>query len=329
MYLGVWCFAMVSLGSMAEVIGHEKILKLLELWKDKPAFAYLFVGPAHLGKALIAEKFVRELVANEPRATSYELRATNLRLHPDIILFEPEEGKKELSVKIVREQRNRLYSRPQISKRTVAFLPYMDKMNDEGFNALLKVMEEPPADAVFVCVAENISRIPATILSRMVKINMSLVPQKQIEQALIAQGMSVAEAHKKSILARGRPGLALVDQDSSTEFNKVANDFVNGLSLGHRFAASEALSKLCDSTEDASAAWAEALSACSTALRSKFLSDTKLALILGQGIADATGAIGSALNPRLMLDAAAINADQSLLKLPNFYPKTFALSLSI
>ncbi|MFA6447333.1 MAG: AAA family ATPase [Patescibacteria group bacterium] len=312
---------------MAEVIGHEKILKLLELWKDKPAFAYLFVGPAHLGKSLVAEKFVRELVSDESQVTSYKLQ--ELRLHPDIILFEPEEGKKELSVKIVREQRNRLYSRPQISKRTVAFLPYMDKMNDEGFNALLKVMEEPPAEAVFVCVAENISRIPATILSRMVKINMSLVPQIQIEQALIAQGMSAVEAHKKSILARGRPGLASIEQSSSTEFIEAAQDFVNGPSLGHRFAASEALSKLCDSTEDASAAWAEALSACGTALRSKFLSDTKLALILGQGIADATGAIGSALNPRLMLDAAAINADQAFLKLPNFYPKTFVLTLQL
>lgn len=312
---------------MAEIIGHENILKLLELWKEKPAFAYLFVGPAHLGKTLVAEKFVRQLIA-VPDA-SCELRDANLKLHPDIILFEPEEGKKELSVKIVREQRNRLYGRPQISKRTVAFLPHMDKMNDEGFNALLKVMEEPPADAVFVGVAENISRIPVTILSRMVKINMSLVPQKQIEQALIARGMSPAEAHQKSLQARGKPGLALIEQDSSTEFTKAAEDYVQGPSLGHRFAASEALSKLCESTEDVSAAWADALRACETALRSRFLSDTRLALILGQGLADATGAIGSALSPRLMLEAAAINADQSFLKLPNFYPKTFALTLQL
>jgi len=303
------------------IVGHGYILNLLDKWLKEPNFAYLFYGPAHVGKALIAERFVRAMAGvDEDR---------DLHLHPDIVLFESEEGKKEVSVKQVRELRARLYSRPQFAPRMVAFLPHLDRLNDEGFNALLKVMEEPPAAAAFVGVAENTSRIPATILSRMVPVPFKLVPQAEIVQALVKDGISREVALVRARASRGRPALALTDSDQLEVYRKSAQKYALGPKVGNRLAAADELSKLCESTDDVAASWNDALEACTDAVRGLLAKDGLAALTLGQGIADAFGCIGGAASPRIMLDAGALNIERNIIPRPNFYPKTFALSLTL
>jgi len=304
-----------------DIVGHGYILNLLDKWLKEPNFAYLFHGPAHVGKSLIAERFVRALTGIETDR--------DLHLHPDIVLFEPEEGKKEVSVKQVREARSRLYARPQFAPRMVAFLPHLDRLNDEGFNALLKVMEEPPAAAAFVGVAENTSRIPATILSRMVPVPFKLVPQTEIIAALIERGLSSEAATVRAGIARGRPALALSEDDPLAAFRQCARKYVAGSRVGNRLAAADEISKLCESTEDSAASWNDALEACTDAVRDSMSEDCVKALILGQGIADAFGCIGGAVSPRLMLDAGALNVERNFVPMPNIYQKTFALSLTI
>ncbi|MDD2785839.1 MAG: AAA family ATPase [Patescibacteria group bacterium] len=303
-----------------EVIGHQQIIKLLDLWVECPAFSYLFYGPSHLGKTFVADKFVRALVGVDAHQ--------DLNLHPDVVMFLPEEGKKDVSVESVRDNRMRLYQRPQISKRVVAFLPKLDRLNETGFNALLKVMEEPPAGAVFVAVAENISRIPSTILSRTVSVPFGLVPKETIRQALEDRGFSKQNAQQKSSICRGRPGIALQDEDEGGTFFDVAERFVTGPTIGHRMSAVEEMKKQCESTEDVAAAWSSAMESCMLAIRSDFNRDAKQALILAQGVADAQSAIGGPLSPRLMLDASAIQASRNYLPMPNLYPKYFPLSLT-
>ena len=303
-----------------DVIGHGQIAKLLDLWVEHPAFSYLFYGPAHVGKSTLAEKFVRAL------AGGTELK--DLNLHPDIVVFMPEEGKKDISVEQVRKNRLRLYQRPQISQRVIAFLPKLDRLNETGFNALLKVMEEPPADAVFVAVAENLARIPSTILSRTVCVPFGLVPQKEIQKGLESRGLTLEEAEEKSVICRGRPGLAIEPDESGEAYLEAAGQYVKGSSIGHRMAASEKLRQLCESNEDVAGAWMNALEACMQSLRAGLISKPKESLILAQGVADARACVGGAIQPRLMLDAAAIQVSKNHLPLPGLYPRYFPLSLS-
>ena len=60
----------------------------------------------------------------------------------------------------------RLYNRPQIAKRMVAFIPQADKMNEEGFNALLKTMEEPHLRAL---IKEDLKLHPRSKISEIHK----------------------------------------------------------------------------------------------------------------------------------------------------------------
>ncbi|MDD5438393.1 MAG: hypothetical protein PHC70_04590 [Patescibacteria group bacterium] len=303
-----------------DVIGHAQVAKLLDLWVERPAFSYLFYGPAHVGKATLAEKFVRALAGNT------DLK--DLNLHPDVVVFSPEEGKKDISVEQVRKNRLRLYQRPQISQRVVAFLPKLDRLNETGFNALLKVMEEPPADAVFVSVAENLARVPSTIISRTVCVPFGLVPQKEIQKALETRGMDAQEAEERSIICRGRPGLAIEPDESREAYVEAARQYARGSSAGHRLAASEKLRQLCESNEDVTGAWMNALETCMQVLRSEFSSKTRETLILAQGVADALACVGGAIQPRLLLDAAALQASRGRLSIPGLYPRYFPLSLS-
>jgi hypothetical protein len=303
-----------------DVIGHGQVVKLLDLWVENPAFSYLFYGPAHVGKTTVAEKFVRGLVGGTELA--------DFNLHPDIVVFAPEEGKKDISVEQVRKNRLRLYSRPQIAKRTVAFLPKLDRLNETGFNALLKVMEEPPADAIFISVAENLARIPSTILSRTVCVPFGLVPQKEIKNALESRGLKPEEAEERSNICRGRPGLAIEPDEGSGAYLEAARQYVKGSTVGHRLAASEKLRQFCDSSEDAASAWMSVLEACMQVLRLELSSKTHEALILAQGIADARSCINGAIQPRFMLDAAAMQAARGRLPMPSFYPRYFPLILS-
>lgn len=303
------------------IIGHKQVVKMLDSWVERPAFSYLFHGPGHVGKTTVAEKFVRALIGGNA--------VKDLNLHPDVVMFAPEEGKKDISVEQVRNNRLRLYQRPQIAKRVVAFLPKLDRLNEAGFNALLKVMEEPPAEAVFVSVAENIARIPSTILSRTVCVPLGLVPQKEIILALESKGVGLDEAKEKSSSCRGRPGLAFEADESHEIFVEAALQFVKGPTVGHRLAASEKLRQTCEASQDAAAAWTAALEACVLVLRQELVLNTRQSLILSQGVSDALISINGPVQPRFMLDAAALQVSRNNLPMPGLYPRYFPLSLTM
>ena len=303
------------------LVGHGNAVRLLERWAEAPGFSYIFSGPAHVGKKNVAERFVR-LLSQCPEGRE-------LIAHPDVVMFEVQEGKKEIAVKNVRENRSRLYQSPQFAPRMVAYIPRMDRMNEEGFNALLKVMEEPPANAVFVSVSENAARIPATIMSRSVHVQLGLVPQNEIVQGLMGRGVPEALALERASRARGRPGLALEETDSLAVYRGPAKNFVLGPSIGHRMRAIDGLRQVCESDQDASSAWRDALQACAEAVREKLVANPRESLVLGQGIADAWEAIGGSVGPRLMLEAAAVQAARGKILMPTIFPKLFPLSLCI
>ena len=84
----------------SEIIGHATIVRLLSSSIAHPAPAYVFVGRSHLGKRTIARGFVDALLERSP---SYEEGAEGVKIHPDLIVLAPEEGKKLVSVEQVRD----------------------------------------------------------------------------------------------------------------------------------------------------------------------------------------------------------------------------------
>lgn len=293
---------------------------MLPLWVKKPAFAYLFSGPMHIGKTLLAEKFVRGLADLDDDRL--------LETHPDVIVLLPEEGKKEVGVKTVRAARARLYNKPQIAVRMIVYLPRIDWLNQEGFNTLLKVMEDPPSDTVFIGIAEQLSAIPGTVFSRMVHVSMGLVAENEIFAGLVATGAKDAKAKLLAGSARGKPGLALMESDALLPYRQAAGDFAQAKSLGARLEAIDDLRRLAEEQEESRDGWSNALNACTEEVRILMKSDYKQSLILGQGIIDAVNALNGSVNPRIFLEGSAIHASQNNLILPTCLPRAYPASLA-
>lgn len=136
--------------------------------------------------------------------------------HPDITVTAPEDGKKNITVAQIRELRLEAYVKPHMADRRVFVIDKADSMNEQAQNALLKVLEEPPGDIIFILIAESAAALLDTIISRCTVL--SLVPpempdalrylvnntefsEEQIKEALKTTGGNIGAA--KEALAGG------------------------------------------------------------------------------------------------------------------------------
>lgn len=305
-----------------QIIGHAAILRILEAAIQHPAPAYLFFGQPHLGKRTLAERFVNALLIS-----SLEKKIDRV-MHPDLIVLETMEGKKEISIEQVRRARERLSLRPVLAPRMVVYVPQADRLNDSGINALLKSLEEPPADAVFVLIAEDVERFPATLLSRVVKIPCDIVPRAEIVAALMARGVSQDEADLRAARARGRPGLAL-SSSLQPAFDRVVRIYA-AHTTGERLAKIAEWAQSCEAAEDAQSAWREsildAMQETSALLRIHPIEAT----LLGIALATALRFVGSPISPQLALEAGVLRlSSHPELELRQMLPKHTPSSLPL
>lgn len=190
----------------SDVIGHGGVVELLRSEFDRPAQAYLFVGPQSVGKEFVALRFATGLLGglSDERARRLALA----RAHPDLRVLEPE-GATSLGVDQAREVVARASLSPVEAARTVFLFPDAGSMTEQAANALLKTLEEPTAQVVFLLVAESEDDFPATVGSRCRSIHMGRVPQPDIVEALVERGLTEEEASGVAAVSGGRPGLAL------------------------------------------------------------------------------------------------------------------------
>ncbi|MGB7860335.1 MAG: hypothetical protein WBM90_07545, partial [Acidimicrobiia bacterium] len=188
------------------IIGHEKVIELMENELLNPGQAYLLVGPESVGKGTVASRFAAGLLggATDDRARRLALSGT----HPDLTILEPE-GATSLGVDQAREVVTRASMAPIESSRTVFLFPDAGSMTDSASNALLKTLEEPTASVVFLLVAGSEDDFPPTVASRCRTIHMGRVPHEEITASLIERGMGSEAAAGVAIVSGGRPGLAL------------------------------------------------------------------------------------------------------------------------
>jgi DNA polymerase III subunit delta' len=174
--------------------------------------ALLLTGQAGLGKVDLALALADYLLCESPQHNACgscrgcQLRAANS--HPDYFVIELQEKSKVIKIDQIRELVESL-TQTAHQHRQVVVIKTADKMNVAAANALLKTLEEPQGDVVFILVSDNPGRLPATILSRCQQLAINV---KQAEVALSwlrSQDIDQQQADFYFRAADGAPLLAL------------------------------------------------------------------------------------------------------------------------
>lgn len=144
---------------MNKLLGNQEIKKELE--RGNFAHAYLIAGAAGSGKKTLARIFASKLTEDRAGLALQDI-------HPDVLWLAPKDAGKNIPVDAVREFRREAYTLPNQAPKKVLIIDQCEKLNENGQNAILKILEEPPAHAVFLLLASSREEMLATIRSRCV-----------------------------------------------------------------------------------------------------------------------------------------------------------------
>ena len=203
----------------ASVEGHEETLRRLTqlLAQERTPHALLFCGPEGVGKkraalAVAASLLCASPAKGRPCGVCESCRALAAGAHPDFILVTPEKmGKTARSIKIeaIRSLRAKAARRPKLASRRVAILDDAETMNTAAANALLKTLEEPSGDAVFILVTGARQALLPTIVSRCMTAAFGPLSQEALSRVLAKNGVPEREAAALLSLSDGSTGRAL------------------------------------------------------------------------------------------------------------------------
>ncbi|MGI6264803.1 MAG: hypothetical protein ACOYJY_04970 [Acutalibacteraceae bacterium] len=166
--------------------------------------ALLIEGPKGSGRRTLARLIARAAVCTgageKPCGECPNCRKALAGVHPDISWTEGEGKSHTVSVKTVRALREDVFIRPNEAPRRVIGLIEAQDMNEAGQNALLKVLEEPPAHALFLLTCENRSQLLETVRSRAVSVSLGGVSEEEALPLVLAARPGIGEEEARRAL---------------------------------------------------------------------------------------------------------------------------------
>lgn len=173
--------------------------------------ALLLRGPEGVGKYRFARRMVSALLCERQEFETRpcgDCRGCHLVAadsHPDLHALAPPEGKHQIGIDQVRSLIERIGLTPQYGGRKTVIVSPAERMTRAAANTLLKTLEEPPGDALFVLVAHRAGALPATIRSRCQIVDFP-VPDADAAGSWLARELDSEEAAETALrLAHGAP----------------------------------------------------------------------------------------------------------------------------
>jgi DNA polymerase-3 subunit delta' len=204
------------------IVGHEHTIDLLRriLAAQQVRHAYLFSGPQHIGKSLLARRFAQTLLCTagpdpaiapqDPCNTCLACRKVLHGNHPDLHVISRAPDKQFILIEQIRALQSASARRTLEGRRSIFIIEGAHDLNLQAANCLLKTLEEPEAGVVLQLTASDPGLLLPTILSRVQPLPMHLLAATQIKSALQQQWeVEPQEAGRVAALAAGRMGWAV------------------------------------------------------------------------------------------------------------------------
>lgn len=202
------------------LFGHEQPLDVFvrALKSGRLPHAWLLGGAPGIGKATLAYRLGRQVLAAGAATDDPDNRDTPLfrrvahGSEPDLFVLEPtahpRSGKlrHEITVDQVRAVTAALHETALGQGGRAVVVDTADVLNSEAANALLKLLEEPPAGVVLFLVCHAPGRIPRTLLSRCIRLQLTPLDDRAMHAALLAAGLATDPDPALMTLAKGSPG---------------------------------------------------------------------------------------------------------------------------
>lgn len=210
--------------TLKEVIGQPQVTDVLakSLENGKISHAYLFVGPRGTGKTSVAR-----ILAHEINGFKYEIEDD----YVDIIEID---GASNRGIDNIRELREKALIAPTSGKYKVYIIDEVHMLTKEAFNALLKILEEPPEHVVFIMATTDAYKVPITITSRAQLYTFQLSDRetmfKHLKSICEQEKINIDDEALLLIVKRGggsfRDSLSLLDQISTLSDEKITKELV-------------------------------------------------------------------------------------------------------
>ena len=210
--------------TFSQLVGQEVVAKTLKqaVEQEKISHAYLFSGPRGTGKTSVAKIFAKAMncpnqVDGEPCNNCYICQAVTEGSLEDVIEMDAASNN---GVDEIREIRDKSTYAPSLARYKVYIIDEAHMLSTGAFNALLKTLEEPTQNVVFILATTELHKIPATILSRVQRFEFKSIRTQDItahiHHILEKENIS-SEPEAVEIIARRAEGgmrdaLSILDQ---------------------------------------------------------------------------------------------------------------------
>ncbi len=236
---------------LGDIVGQDFAVSSLRsaLRSGKVATAYLFHGPAGVGKRTTALTFAKALNCIQSAEDACEKCSSCRRIergtHPDVLTVGLLAGKTRLLIEQIKEVERELMFAPYEAGRRVVIVEQAELMSPEAAGAILKTLEEPPEGTVFLLLTERPAALAPTILSRCQSLRFAPLRPETIQTFLEESGASPPLAKLASRFAQGSLERALgIDHEDFLQRRKRLLELFREASLNNIAHLSEATTEL-------------------------------------------------------------------------------------
>ena len=189
-----------------DFIGHKKQWEFLinTAKNGKTSHSFIFSGQESLGKSKVALAFIAYL--NKGKMT-----------YPDLILIEPQG--KETKIDQIRDLKAILALKPRVASFRAVIIDQAHTLNEEAQNCLLKTLEEPKAQTIFILITSFEEMLLGTVRSRCQTLKFFPISEQEMEQGF-SDKKGLPYFNEVLQMAQGRPGVAFDFFNNSEAFGE-------------------------------------------------------------------------------------------------------------